>query len=84
MPLLTFCKYLTKEGLFIVGTGQLDAEQQEKRGSAYEMPYKHVRRPTQSMLPNMQSRAAVTKGAWLWQIEQGQLDAFIQVYIHAY
>jgi len=25
MPLLTFCKHLTKEGLFIVGTAQLDA-----------------------------------------------------------
>jgi hypothetical protein len=34
MPLLTFCKYMTKEGLFIIGTGLVDDADEEEQGAA--------------------------------------------------
>ena len=90
VPLLTFCHHITKDGLFMVGTGLVDAEARTDeevplgrggtRGiSAYEVPWRPTRRLTQSMLPNQESRAGAARATWLWLIEHAQLNAFINV-----
>eukprot|EP00039_Didymoeca_costata_P009640 m.127964 g.127964 ORF g.127964 m.127964 type:complete len:923 (-) comp14555_c0_seq2:1027-3795(-) len=75
VPLLTFCKYLTVDGLYLIGVTNIEKEEEDKLASASK------RRPTlmQSMLPFHRSAMAVTKAAWLWLVEHARLDAFITV-----
>lgn len=80
LPLLTLCKYMTMEGLFIIGTGEPDIlMQREKTPGQYELPWSPKRRLTQSMLPNNSNPVSVIKAAWLWLIQHAQLEAFVTV-----
>lgn len=81
-PLLSFCKHLSSDGLFIVGTGVQDEmmEREDDPPGAYEKPFSPPRRRlTQTMLPNHSGQVAVIKATWLWFIEYAQLNAFVTV-----
>ena len=80
LPLLTLCKYMTMEGLFIIGTGEPDIlMQRDKTPGQYELPWSPKRRLTQTMLPNNSNPVSVIKAAWLWLIQHAQLEAFVTV-----
>lgn len=73
LPLLTFCKHMTKDGLFIIGTALVPNQQQNFEGRGRK------RTLTQSMLPKFSNPVAVTKAVWLWIIETFELGGLITV-----
>eukprot|EP00040_Diaphanoeca_grandis_P012525 m.63516 g.63516 ORF g.63516 m.63516 type:complete len:926 (-) comp23294_c0_seq1:185-2962(-) len=81
LPLLSLCKHLTDESLFIVGSGLVDVSKRDYNNNSelFERPRALSRRLTQSMLPNNESNAAVTKAAWLWLTEHTQMNAFVSI-----
>ena len=76
LPLLTFCKHLTKDGLFIIGSTHVDGGRTEPDGDG---PRRRKRTATLSMLPKYSNPVAVTKAVWLWVVEKANLNAMVQV-----
>ena len=79
LPLLTFGKHLTKNGLYIIGSAHLDAEDKKLYATTAEDGMRRRTLTQNSMLPNYKSPLSATKAALLWVAETAKLDALVSV-----
>ena len=74
LPLLTFCKHITKDGLFLIGSAMVPTQPD----GVQDAPSRR-RSLTQNMLPAFSHREAVAKATWMWVIDTFKLGAMVTV-----
>eukprot|EP00040_Diaphanoeca_grandis_P024506 m.134735 g.134735 ORF g.134735 m.134735 type:complete len:961 (-) comp29756_c0_seq1:58-2940(-) len=81
LPLLSFCKHLTKDGLFIIGSALPDIKSTPP-SQADNLSIKRGRQRSitqESMLPRFTNPVSLSKSVWLWVVESANLNAMVQV-----
>ena len=79
LPLLTFGKHLTKDGLYIIGSAHLDQEDKKLYPQTESTGLRRRTLTQTSMLPNYKSALSATRASLLWVVEQAKLDALVSV-----